>query len=274
MTSLPLYCIRTDAVLIHPGLPGFPITGAPTMCSAPDAPPASFVVATALAPIHWPTILSLWAIKQPRRAHIWPLRALLHLYLMLSLQHDIFLEPGPDLDTINSSREATYEALLDQTTHYVGNFWIRVPEMVLLALRRVKEPGIPNMLRALVTTAQQADAQHGTDTARSFAEQLITLITQLQTHVRENTLASINLTRRRVGIIERALHVAVHNAAPGVHKYLDDSATITARALALTPSLSGDKRIVASQKVALAETLGPALAALTKPASPTAIPHA
>lgn len=263
MVSLPLYCIRTDAVLIHPGLPGFPITGAPTVCAAPNAPTANFVVATALAPIHWPTILSLWGIKQPRRAHIWPLRALLHLYLMLSLPHIISVEPGPSLETVARNHELTYENLLDQSTHYVGNFWVRIPEMLLLSMRRVKEPGIPNMLRALTQTALQADTLHGTQVARGFADSMITLITQLQARVTKGTLLSINLSRRRAGIIERALHVAVHNAAPGVHAYLGDPTTITARTL--TPSLSSDKVNVANQKAALGETLGHALQELTTP---------
>ena len=265
MNNPPLYCIRTDAVLIHPALPGFPLTGAPAMCSAADAPTANFMVATALAPIHWPTILSLWAIKQPRRAHIWPLRALLHLYLMLSLPHIISVEPGPSLDVIANNHDLTYENLLDQSTHYVGNFWVRTPEMLLLSMRRVKEHGIPNLLRALTQVALHADKTHDTQIARGFANSMITLITQLQTHVREDTLPSINLSRRRAGIIERALHVAVHNAAPGVHAYLGDPTTITARAL--SPSLSSDKVNVANQRAALGETLGAAIQQLTAPSA-------
>ena len=263
----PLYCIRTDAVLLHPGLPGLPITRPPTVAAAPDSPNAQFVVATALPPIDWPTVLSWYSIKQPRRAHIWPLRALLHLYLMVSLRHLLDLDAGPSLQYITDNKQLTYPQLMDQCTHFVGNFWLRAPDMILLALSKAKEPMIPVILQELVGAAQRADKRNGTTAAQALAEAMTTLSLSMQTMitnpvVTQPQMLAMGLTRRRVGILERSLIDAVRMATPGSRSTL----SMLSRGTPLTPISSVvENRILTQHKATTKSTFGEAFVGLTQP---------
>ena len=214
----PLYLIRTDAVLIHPSLPGFPITHPPRMAATPDSPRARFITATALAPISWPGILAWYGLKQPQRHHVWPLRALLHIYLMVSLRHTVGEEPGASLQHIHAYPTESYSTLLGSGTHYVGNFWSRIPEMLLLALSKAKEPMVGTITHALMTTALAHDATHHWQASQDFSEQITRLVTQLQSALdapdSAAALTLFGLTRRRAGVIERALINALRLASP------------------------------------------------------------
>lgn len=243
-THKPLYIMRTDAVLIHPALPGFPILNPPRMAAKPDSRHAQFVVGLAIKPISWPGILSWYGIKQPNRARIWPLRALLHLYLMVSLRHKISEYPGPSVDFINAHPEATYQSLLDSGAHYMGNFWPRFTEMLLLALKGVKEQNIHPMISTLLDSAANED--YRSEVLDKFSEAL----QQVRAHVQTGSHVDVGLTRRRAGIIERALH---------------DCLVRGGRMQRAMPALSTDSPLIAAHKTLIQTTQMPSLFDISTP---------
>lgn len=141
-----LYSITRTAVLIHPSLPGFPLVDTPVVVGE-----SVFPVATVLPPLSWSHVLRYFGIKQPRRGHIWPLRALLHLYLMVATRHHQLERDDASFRAIAAERGTSYPELLDQN-HYFANFWPRLPEIIVLATTRMKEPQIGPVLAALHQT--------------------------------------------------------------------------------------------------------------------------
>lgn len=259
--SAPLYSIRPDAVLIHHHLPGFPITNPPTVVAALNSPTADFMVATALPPVNWPGMLSWYGISQPRRAHIWSIRALLHLYLLLAAHRDIGEEGGESVPYIRGNPHIDYKTLVDQGTHYVGNFVSRTPEMLLIALHKAKENQIQPILFTLMSVAQASDKTYDSGTVPEFVEHLQATAAVIRTAVSTNTLLAMELTRRRAGIIERAIYATVRLA----HPERPDKRPIT--------PMSHDVKHISLHKNSLQDTVGPGLAALSKPYKPTKQPN-
>lgn len=202
MPTKALYAIRSDCVLIHSSLPAIPITDPPSITLSPDNADAVFVVARAVPPVSWFGVLSWYGIRQPRAAHIWPLRALLHLYLMIGTRH-LALERDPEhLAAITDAPDHPYETLLGRGCHF-AYFWSRIPEMLLLALDRVKEQHLPTVVSALLKAAHP-------DYRIDLSAPLFTAVQIMREHVLLDSKDPRRqkyprLTDRRAGMIERAL---------------------------------------------------------------------
>ena len=210
----PLYTIRTDAVLIHPALFGIPIINPPKMCARTDSPNAQFAIATVVPPLDWMRVLSWYGISQPRRGHVWPLRALLHLYLLAHTHHGIRETPGPSLTRLTEDSHVRYTELLEER-HPVQNFWVRFPEMLLMALIPLKEQHIKTVLAALLSVPPREVLDQMGDQYKRF-------LLLIQEYLVPGSINTVNATRavylqpllfprpktlttRRAGIIERTV---------------------------------------------------------------------
>ena len=247
----PLYLIRTDAVLIHPSLPGFPIVNPPRMAAAPHSTHSDFIVGLTIPPISWPGTLSWYGCKQAHRAHIWPLRALLHLYLLVSTHQGVLEQPGSSLEFIYAHPDTNYQTLLDSGAHYVGNFWSRIPEMTLLALSIAKEPMVPAIIKALMSAAIANDRAYGSGATLDFSQQLTYLVERIQATLNTpgaEALPLMGLTRRRAGVLERALISALRAASP--------NPTITYSIPTPTLPKTSTNRMLTEHRTASKQTLG------------------
>lgn len=258
--SLPLYSIRPDAVLIHPYLPGFPLTNPPTVVAALGSPSADFLVASALPPVDWHGVLSWYGIRQPRRAHIWSIRALLHLYLLLAAHRDVGDEGGISLTYIHEHPKASYQSLLDEGTHYVGNFWTKAPEMLLLALHSAKENHVARILQTLLLVAERSDKDYDSGTVQALLNALRSTHTIVREAVAKNILPALQLTRRRAGIIERGLADTIRRSFPEFNP---------GALPRVAPAMSHDPKHIALHKTSMTAVVGPALEALTRPMQAT-----
>lgn len=204
--KIPLYAIRADAVLIHPTLPGISITNPPPVVADSDSLHADFFVATVVPAIDWLGMLSWYGISQPRRNHIWPVRALLHIYLMLHTRKDLLAETEAQetfLFLFNNP-DTSYARALESGNHAMLGFWPRIPEMLVLALSAAKEPAVPHMVNALLSICTD-------DLVRDeFRKHLEDAMGILARHIHNDKLADLNISRRRAGVLERAFrHGAV-----------------------------------------------------------------
>lgn len=196
------YSFSPDSVLIHPALPAIRITAPPKgLRINPDAA-LSWVVAGRVAPINWQMVCSWYGVTQIRRNQLWPMRALLHAYLLCALHHVVRPSDSPRYREMVADMTGSYESWLERPEAPVfTDFWHHMPRMILLAMTALRENHIVTVINALLATIDPTRTEMLLDQFRVLREEM----------AREHSpqLEGLLITKRRRGIIDRALFRAI-----------------------------------------------------------------
>lgn len=138
--------------------------------------------------------------------------------------------------------------------------------MVLLALSIVREPMLPTVLMALAATAEQADTNQSTLRKEGYAvlelcSSLSALLQRIQpalgtqNQAALDLLAELGLTRRRAGVLERALFAVIQRLTrPGEPLPVHRITTTTG---------APENKLLTQHKSLIQNSLGESPAALT-----------